>query len=46
MVYNRTTTRTQEFMADRAVGTGITGAETLADFVASLAAPRQIVIMV
>ncbi|MFT4037036.1 MAG: NADP-dependent phosphogluconate dehydrogenase [Thermomicrobiales bacterium] len=46
VVYNRTTTRTQEFMADRAVDTGITAAETPADFVAALEAPRQIVIMV
>ena len=46
VVYNRTTTRTMEFMADRAEGTGIVGSETLADFVAALASPRQIILMV
>ncbi|MCA9876822.1 MAG: NAD(P)-binding domain-containing protein, partial [Thermomicrobiales bacterium] len=46
VVYNRTPSRTAAFLAERAQGTGITGAETLADFVASLAAPRQIILMV
>ena len=46
VVYNRTTTRTMEFMADRAEGTGIVGSETLADFVAALAPPRQIILLV
>lgn len=46
VVYNRTTARTRAFMADRAAGTGIAGAETLASFVASLASPRQIILLV
>ncbi|MCA9864118.1 MAG: NADP-dependent phosphogluconate dehydrogenase, partial [Thermomicrobiales bacterium] len=46
VVYNRTTARTRAFMADRAAGTGIAGAETLAGFVASLASPRQIILLV
>jgi 6-phosphogluconate dehydrogenase len=46
VVYNRTTLRTDEYLAGPAAGTGITGAATLPDFVAALARPRQIVLMV
>jgi 6-phosphogluconate dehydrogenase len=46
VVYNRTTTRTEEFMAERAEGTGITAATTLAELVAALERPRQIILMV
>jgi 6-phosphogluconate dehydrogenase len=46
VVYNRTTARTDEFLAGPAAGTGILGAVTLPEFVAALARPRQIVLMV
>jgi 6-phosphogluconate dehydrogenase len=46
VVYNRTTTRTEEFMAERAEGTGITAATTLTELVAALERPRQIILMV
>ncbi len=45
-VYNRTTARTQEFMAERAAGKNFVGPEKLEDFVASLARPRKIMLMV
>ncbi|MCJ7752917.1 MAG: NAD(P)-binding domain-containing protein, partial [Armatimonadetes bacterium] len=38
-VYNRTTARTQEFMAGPAKGKNIIGAESLEDFVAALSRP-------
>ena len=46
VVYNRTTTRTDEFLAERAVETGILGVNTLPQLVAALAPPRQILLMV
>ncbi len=45
-VYNRTTARTQEFMAGPAGGKSIVGAESLEDFVAALGRPRKIMLMV
>jgi len=45
-VYNRTTARTQEFMAGPAKGKNIIGAENLEDFVAALSHPRKIMLMV
>jgi 6-phosphogluconate dehydrogenase len=45
-VYNRTTAKTEEFMAGPAAGKHIQPAERLADFFASLQRPRQIIIMV
>ncbi|MCO5221106.1 MAG: NADP-dependent phosphogluconate dehydrogenase [Thermomicrobiales bacterium] len=45
-VYNRTWSRTQEFLADRAVGRDVTGAESIKGFVETLAKPRRIIIMV
>src|SRR4051812_49357734 len=46
VVYNRTTTRTDEYLAGPAVGTGITGVATLPELVAALERPRQIIMMV
>jgi 6-phosphogluconate dehydrogenase len=46
VVYNRTFSRTQEYLAGSAAETGIVGMETLAEFVAALAHPRQIILMV
>ena len=46
VVYNRTFSRTQEYLAGSAAETGIIGMETLAEFVAALAHPRQIILMV
>jgi 6-phosphogluconate dehydrogenase len=45
-VYNRTTARTQEFMAERAKGKNFVGPEKLEDFVAALKRPRKIMLMV
>ncbi|MBE9566619.1 MAG: NADP-dependent phosphogluconate dehydrogenase [Proteobacteria bacterium] len=45
-VYNRTTARTQEFMAGPAKGKNIIGAESLEDFIAALSRPRKIMLMV
>ena len=44
-VFNRTATVTDEFLAAH-VGKRLTGAHTLGDFVASLARPRKVMIMV
>ncbi len=46
VVYNRTTLRTEEYLAGAAAGTEITGVATLPDLVAALAPPRQIILMV
>src|SRR3954470_24510947 len=46
VVYNRTTTRTDEYLAGPASGTGITGVATIPDLVAALERPRQIILMV
>jgi 6-phosphogluconate dehydrogenase len=46
VVYNRTSARTQEFMAGPAAATRITAAYTLPDLVAALARPRRILLMV
>ena len=45
-VYNRTWSRTQEFMEDRAVGLNVVPSETIGAFVESLEKPRRIIIMV
>lgn len=45
-VYNRTATRTREFLAARAKGTEITGAFTIEEFVAALERPRRIILLV
>ncbi|HET9660277.1 MAG TPA: NADP-dependent phosphogluconate dehydrogenase [Thermomicrobiales bacterium] len=45
-VYNRTWSRTQDFMADRAVGLNVEASESIEGFVESLAKPRRIIIMV
>src|SRR5918997_270740 len=46
VVYNRTTLRTEEYLAGPATGTGITGVPTLPELVAALSRPRQIILMV
>ena len=46
VVYNRTTVRTEEYLAGSAAGTGITGVATMPELVAALEPPRQIVLMV
>ena len=45
-VYNRTTSRTEEFLTGPAGGTGIIGTSTLEELVDRLEAPRRIVLMV
>ena len=45
-VFNRTVARTDEFLANEARGTTISGASTLEGFVASLSRPRRIITMV
>ncbi len=45
-VYNRTDTRTKEFMAERAEGLNVHAAFTIEEFVQSLERPRRIVVMV
>ncbi len=46
VVHNRTTERIREYLAGPALGTAITGADTLHDLVAGLSAPRKILLMV
>ena len=46
VVYNRTTSKTEEFLKDRGAGKQIVGATTLEEFVASLERPRRILMMV
>jgi len=45
-VFNRTTARTEEFMANRATGKNIVGAKDLKEFVDALERPRRIMLMV
>jgi len=45
-VYNRTTARTEEFMAGPAKGKNVVGAKTIEEFVAALKRPRKLMIMV
>ncbi|HEY8447340.1 MAG TPA: NADP-dependent phosphogluconate dehydrogenase [Thermomicrobiales bacterium] len=45
-VYNRTAERTQEYLATRAAGRDIVGTFSVREFVAALARPRQIILMV
>ena len=44
--YNRTYSKTESFLADRAANTLISGAKTLEEMVQSLAKPRKIMLMV
>src|SRR5688500_18162708 len=46
VVYNRTTLRTEEYLAGAAAGTGIVGVATLPELVAALSRPRQIILLV
>lgn len=46
VVYNRTFARTEEYLAGAAAGTSISGRQTMAEFVAALERPRQIILMV
>ena len=46
VVYNRTTLRTEEYLAGSAAGTGISGVATIPDLVAALERPRWIILMV
>jgi 6-phosphogluconate dehydrogenase len=45
-VYNRTDTRTRQFMAERVDGRNVQSAYSVADFVSALERPRRIVVMV
>jgi 6-phosphogluconate dehydrogenase len=45
-VYNRTTAKTDEFMAKRAQGKNIVATKTLTEFVEALERPRRILVMV
>ncbi len=45
-VYNRTGAKTDEFMANRAVGKNVVAAYSIEDFVKALARPRKILVMV
>jgi 6-phosphogluconate dehydrogenase len=45
-VFNRTTAKTDEFMAGPAMGTDIVAAESLAELVAGLKSPRRVMLMV
>jgi len=45
-VYNRTSSKTETFMKERAVGKDVKAAYTLEEFVQSLDRPRQILVMV
>ncbi|MEQ9672560.1 NADP-dependent phosphogluconate dehydrogenase [Coleofasciculus sp. G2-EDA-02] len=45
-VYNRTSSKTEEFMAKRASDKNVTAAYSLEDFVKTLARPRKILVMV
>lgn len=46
VVFNRTKTKTDEFLAGRGAGKDIVGAATLEEFVATLERPRRILMMV
>ncbi len=45
-VFNRTTERVDEFLADEAAGTKVIGTHSLEEFVASLGRPRKILLMI
>jgi len=45
-VFNRTTAKTEKFVAGRAKGKNIVGAKTVEEFVGSLEKPRRIILMV
>ncbi len=44
--FNRTTSKVDDFMNDRAKGKNIVGCRSIEEFVASLAAPRKVMLMV
>lgn len=46
VVYNRTTAKTEEFLAGRGAGKRIIGSTSLEDFIAKLERPRRILMMV
>ena len=46
VIYNRTTAKTEEFLAGRGAGKRIIGSTTLEDFIAKLERPRRILMMV
>lgn len=46
VVHNRSVEKTRQFLATAAKGTGIEGAESLESFVAALAVPRKIILMI
>jgi 6-phosphogluconate dehydrogenase len=46
VAYNRTYTKTEDFIRGAAQGTDIVGAQTLEELVASLASPRKVMLMV
>jgi len=45
-VFNRTTSKTEEFVRDRCQGRNLVGAKTMEEFVAALKRPRRIMLMV
>ena len=45
-VFNRTTSKTEDFVQDRCRGKNVLGAKTIEEFVASLKRPRRIMLMV
>ncbi len=45
-VYNRTTSKVDEFINHEAKGTNVLGAHTMPDFIASLKRPRRVMLMV
>jgi 6-phosphogluconate dehydrogenase len=46
VVYNRTTAKVDEFLADEAAGTKVLGAHSLEDLVAQLKRPRRVMLMI
>ncbi len=45
-VFNRTTSKVDEFLAGRAQGKPVTGTHSLPEFVASLKKPRKIIMLI
>ena len=45
-VYNRTTAKVDDFLADEAAGTNVLGAHSLEDLVAQLKRPRRVMLMI
>ncbi|MCA9993911.1 MAG: NADP-dependent phosphogluconate dehydrogenase, partial [Anaerolineales bacterium] len=46
VVYNRTTSKVDEFLANEAQGTRVIGAHTIAELVAHLKRPRRVMMMI